>query len=139
MNEQQKAMLDLKCGPVDSGGNRKFDYISLQRYDAAGESQVAKENFDDLTDDELVYLRGRLKDLGLRADLVFEDRLALIRCLLFWVKHARDQEDKCEAGLALVHALTRIEPEQNTTTARTMRLIAREALAKYRKVFQDGK
>lgn len=96
MNDQQKAILDLKCGPVDSGGNRKFDYISVERYDAAGESQRLKNDFEDLTDDEIVFLRGRLKELGIRADLLFDDRLALIRAITYWVEIARDVQKKYE-------------------------------------------
>lgn len=54
----------------------------------AGMSEKEKENYDDLTQDEISSLRTDARFLGLREDVIDQiDRLALIRCLFYHVKN----------------------------------------------------
>ena len=66
----------------DTGGNRHYDYISVEEYDAAKESLKEKTRWMDLTTHEIVVLRSMARRLGIAKDAVdHSDRLALIRCL----------------------------------------------------------
>lgn len=86
----------------DGGGNRHYDYIELDEYDAAKASLETKEHWSDLTSDEIVVLRSRARDFGLTPDIVDHlDRLALLRCLFYhcknrdeWMNKARELEKK---------------------------------------------
>ena len=78
------------CGRSDErdcGGNRPYDYISLEEHNAAELSLKTKTHWRELTTHEIVVLRSKAKDFGLLADVVDrDDRLDLIRCLFFWMK-----------------------------------------------------
>lgn len=75
----------------DSGGNRAYDYISVEDHDAAEKTLETKEYFNELTRNEIVVLRTMAGSLGFRKDVVdLIDRLALVRCLFETAKN-RDE------------------------------------------------
>lgn len=80
--------LSLPDDKVDNGGNLPGDYISVEDWEAAEKTLKEKTEWFSLTKNEIVVVRDMLREKGLRKDLVFADRLALIRCILehAWTK-----------------------------------------------------
>lgn len=71
----------------DCGGNRHYDYISVETHDASAKTLESKERWSDLTSNEIIVLRTMAKELHIDPDIVdHKDRLALIRCILYWAK-----------------------------------------------------
>jgi hypothetical protein len=99
--------VDLYEEQPDVGGNRHYDYISVEEHDAAEKTLETKEEYKDLTSHEIVVLRSRLKSLGILPDLVdHKDRLALLRCLIItienreaWYKKYHELKAKGDAGV----------------------------------------
>lgn len=89
MSEQPNWSVNLYEEQPDVGGNRHYDYISIEEHDAAERTLETKEKWRDLSSHEIVVLRSKLKHVGINPDLAdHEDRLALIRCVLAWKERA---------------------------------------------------
>lgn len=76
-------MIDKDFG-TDSGGNRSYDYISLEDHQEAEKTLETKTKWSELTTNEIVVLRYKIRKLHLRKDIIdHEDRLDLIKCLIY--------------------------------------------------------
>lgn len=68
----------------DVGGNREYDYLSIEEYDLAEDSLAQKKLWSELDPKEIAVLRSMASELGLRKDIVdHEDRLAVLLCLFY--------------------------------------------------------
>lgn len=115
--EQEPAYrVDLYERQPDSGGNRHYDYITLEEHRAAekllDEDRLEKK-WADLTSHEIVVLRSRAKELNLQPDVVDHiDRLALIRCLLATAENRDDwRKDKYKEYITRPEKLVQLETE----------------------------
>lgn len=74
----------------DCGGNRHYDYISVEDFEAAEKTLDKKERWVDLTQNEIAVLREKARQFGLQQDIVDHiDRLALVRCLFHHLKRMK--------------------------------------------------
>lgn len=74
--------IDLYEEQPDSGGNRHYDYISVEEHDAAEKLLKNRKEYKDITFHEVVVLRSQFRRLGISKDIVdHTDRLGLLRCL----------------------------------------------------------
>ncbi len=83
----------------DCGGNRHYDYISVEEHDAAEKSLAEKEHWGELTTNEIFVLRFMARQHRLEQDVVdHRDRLALLRCLF---SHCANRDEWMEKARAL--------------------------------------
>lgn len=96
MSDTPNKLVDIHQRQPDCGGNRHYDYISLEDFDAAEITLKNKKTWQSLTTNEIVVLRSKAKKLGINQDIVdHSDRLDLLWCLFshcenrdFWFKRA---------------------------------------------------
>lgn len=80
----------------DVGGNRHYDYLTLEEYQAAEASLDTKKKWSELTSNEIVVLRDRARKCGLISDIVdHSDRLLLLRCLFSHCENRDEWMEKC--------------------------------------------
>lgn len=97
-------MVNLYEEQPDVGGNRHYDYISVEAYEAAIKTLDKKERWDDLTTNEIVVLRGKLKGIGIDPDVAdHKGRLALIRCI---ISHCENRDEWLEKARKLEKQLS---------------------------------
>lgn len=98
--DREKMIEDQASDGPDAGGNRPYDYISLEEYKQAEEELKYITKYEDLNKHHIVVLRQQAKDMGLQKDVIDRlDRLGLIQCLFYhyenrdmWIAKARELE-----------------------------------------------
>lgn len=75
----------LGDGSYDCGGNRPFDYIEISEHEVAEKTLELKDKWSELTKNELAVLRSKFKESHINPDVVFQDKLRILRSLLFHV------------------------------------------------------
>lgn len=79
MSDTPNKLVDIHQRQPDCGGNRHYDYISLEDFDAAEITLKNKKTWQSLTTNEIVVLRSKAKKLGINQDIVdHSDRLDLL-------------------------------------------------------------
>lgn len=116
----------------DDGGNRPYDYISIEEHKAAEELLKSRPygfKYSDLTLNEIVVLRTKAKRLHIVKDIVDKiDRLALIECLLI---HAENRDEWMNKYRALETQLSEANNIIEYSKAYYTNQPARDYLKKY--------
>lgn len=78
----------LGDGSYDCGGNRPFDYIEISEHEVAEKTLELKDKWSELTKNELAVLRSKFKENHINPDIVFQDKLRILRSLLYYIDMA---------------------------------------------------